>query len=198
MFCGGVSANFFILLTLFIIGGVVHLIYNGGRLYQRKKKVFLSMLPDFLFWVVCLFILVTLIADSPVAYQRTLEQLETAHGICYNPNESRGTTIFNLQEGSVSPSSKFYFDLCDIPQQIIDVYNGKRIEVWHKDGLVYQMSYDGEIQYSIDHCNSQIMYYNLRVHFYLYLFAIIFVGMGYISICEGREQNDEGYGRKTV
>ena len=95
----------------------------------------------------------------PVLSESELSQLEISEGI----GKIYGTAkADHLYLDNIGRSLYFDFSLC-IPYINERKLHDQQLKIWHKGRMVYQLSKNGEIVFSIEKANSNIGLYNLLV-----------------------------------
>ena len=116
----------------------------------------------------------------PFLSECKLSDLEVSEGI----GKIHGTAKADLLYlDNVRKPSNFDFSLCfsHIDKRSLE---DQHLKIWHKGRMVYQLSKNGEILFSIDSANSNIDKYNVLVVPLSYFVIGIFLLMLCLGICE--------------
>ena len=124
----------------------------------RKSKVLIFSL--FLFYYVIASVFYTTGWIRPFLPESKLSQLEISEGIGKIYGTAKSDLVYLENNGRKS----FYFDfsLC-IPYIDEKSLKDQHLKIWHKGRMVYQVSKNGEIIFSIENANSNVKIYNLIV-----------------------------------
>ena len=147
----------------------------------RKSKLLICSL------IVLYYIIVSLFSNGgwirPFLSESELSQLEISEGIgkIYGTAKSDLDLLYLENNGR---RSSFYFDfsLC-IPYINERKLHDQQLKIWHKGRMVYQISKNGEIIFSIEKANKNIEIYNLLVvplGYFIALFCDFYICFAFV------------------
>ena len=122
---------------------------------MRKSKFLFSIL-GIVFYFIILSIFSNIGWIQPILSESKLSQLEISEGIgrIYHTSKANHLYLHNIGR-----SLYFDFSLC-IPYIEKRTLQDQHLKIWHKGKMVYQLSKNGEIVFSIEKVNSNIDIYN--------------------------------------
>ena len=121
-----------------------------------KKSKFLFTFLGIIFYFIILSIFSNIGWIKPILSESELSQLEISEGIgrIYRTSKANHLYLHNIGR-----SLYFDFSLC-IPYIEKRSLQDQHLKIWHKGKMVYQLSKNGEIVFSIEKANSNIDRYN--------------------------------------
>ena len=122
---------------------------------MRKSKFLFSIL-GIVFYFIILLIFSSIGWIKPILSEGELSQLEISEGIgrIYRTSKANHLYLHNIGR-----SLYFDFSLC-IPYIEKRSLQDQHLKIWHKGKMVYQLSKNGEIVFSIEKANSNVDIYN--------------------------------------
>ena len=174
-----------IFLVLFIM------VIKDGKdfIVLRKSKLLICSL------IVLYYIIVSLFSNGgwirPFLSESELSQLEISEGIGKIYGTAKADFVYLENNGRKS----FYFDfsLC-IPYINKRSLADKHVKIWHRGRMVYQISKNGEIIFSIEKANKNIEIYNLLVvplGYFIALFADFYICFAFVYYTKKKSTKQE-------
>lgn len=132
-----------------------------------KKRMVLILL--LIFYAGICTVISIIFPIKPFLVRYTIDELKITEGYCY---VTYGARLSHINIGLSPLDFDVSLWISEYKRQIEKKIEGQYIKVWHREQMVYQISKDDEIIFSIDDANQNIEKYNFWV-VPLYIFVII-------------------------